>query len=232
MKKYKQDLTSTNTRDINWQDIDTVMMDMDGTLLDLHFDNFFWLIHLPTRYAEIHNTSFWAARKNIERLTKELKGTLNWYSTVYWSKQLTVNIYKLKQEIRHLIDMRPFVYEFLEQLKVAGKKRLLITNAHPESLKLKMNNTKINKFLDAIHTSHEFNYPKESQKFWQALACKETFNPSRTLFIDDSVEILHAANQFGIKYLLGINKPDSKKNRIDITDFNSICYFDEVLPIV
>ena len=25
---------------INWQQIDTVFLDMDGTLLDLHFDNY------------------------------------------------------------------------------------------------------------------------------------------------------------------------------------------------
>ena len=40
-----------------WSDIDTVLLDMDGTLLDLHFDNHFWLEHLPQRYAELHGVS-------------------------------------------------------------------------------------------------------------------------------------------------------------------------------
>ena len=39
---------------IDWDDIDTVLLDMDGTLLDLHFDNFFWMHYMPRRYAEIH----------------------------------------------------------------------------------------------------------------------------------------------------------------------------------
>ncbi|HBT55971.1 MAG TPA: haloacid dehalogenase, partial [Pseudomonas sp.] len=32
---------------LNWNAIDTVLLDMDGTLLDLHFDNHFWLEHMP-----------------------------------------------------------------------------------------------------------------------------------------------------------------------------------------
>ena len=39
------------------RDIDTVLLDMDGTLLDLHYDNHFWLEHLPQRYAELHGIS-------------------------------------------------------------------------------------------------------------------------------------------------------------------------------
>ncbi|NLD01354.1 MAG: haloacid dehalogenase, partial [Gammaproteobacteria bacterium] len=40
-----------------WAHIDTVLLDMDGTLLDLHFDNFFWLKYLPQCYAEKNNLS-------------------------------------------------------------------------------------------------------------------------------------------------------------------------------
>ena len=29
--------------DIDWQSIDDVLLDMDGTLLDLHYDATFWL---------------------------------------------------------------------------------------------------------------------------------------------------------------------------------------------
>ena len=39
---------------INWHDIDTVLLDLDGTLLDLHFDNYFWCQHLPLCYARRH----------------------------------------------------------------------------------------------------------------------------------------------------------------------------------
>ena len=39
---------------INWKNIDTVLLDMDGTLLDLHFDNHFWQTFVPLRYAQQH----------------------------------------------------------------------------------------------------------------------------------------------------------------------------------
>lgn len=231
MKKYKENITSLNDKNLNWTDIDTVLLDMDGTLLDLHFDNFFWLNHLPKRYSEIHSISISSANEYIKQLTSQVKGTLNWYSTEYWSEKLNINIYQLKKEISSLIKVRPFVLEFLQELKSAEKKRILITNAHPESLKLKIKNTSIDKELDAIFTSHEFNHPKESQEFWSVLAKRIKFDPQRTLFIDDSPAILMAAEHFGIRYILGVNKPDTKKGAVKINVFNSISHFNEILPI-
>lgn len=36
----------------NWKTIDTVLLDMDGTLLDLHFDNHFWLSLVPQEFKQ------------------------------------------------------------------------------------------------------------------------------------------------------------------------------------
>jgi 5'-nucleotidase len=33
--------------DLDWNNIDTVLLDMDGTLLDLAFDSQFWLQDVP-----------------------------------------------------------------------------------------------------------------------------------------------------------------------------------------
>jgi len=182
MKKYKENIISLNDKNLNWTDIDTVLLDMDGTLLDLHFDNFFWLNHLPKRYSQIHSISLSSANEYIKQLTSQVKGTLNWYSTKYWSEKLNINIYQLKKEISPLIKVRPFVLKFLQELKSAEKKRILITNAHPESLKLKIKNTDIDKELDAIFTSHEFKHPKESQEFWSILAERIKFDPKIKIF--------------------------------------------------
>jgi 5'-nucleotidase len=105
----------------------------------------------------------------------------------------------------------------------------LVTNAHPQSLSLKLEVTKIDQWLDIIISSHEFNEPKESQKFWQQLQAREQFDPERTLFIDDTVRILDSAKRFGIKHLLGIHQPDSQIPRC-MNEYPAIEQFDEIMP--
>ncbi|WP_049631613.1 GMP/IMP nucleotidase [Cellvibrio sp. pealriver] len=214
---------------INWDSIDTVMLDMDGTLLDLHFDNYFWLDHLPQRYAQIHNVDLATAHAKLKADIHQYEGTLQWYCLEFWSKALDVDIPSLKEEVKHKIQIRPHVGEFLQRLRNAGKKVLLVTNAHPQSLSLKMQVTQIDQWLDVIISSHEFNEPKESQKFWQELQTREQFDPERTLFIDDTVRILDSAKLFGIKHLLGIHQPDSQKER-RMEQYPAIHHFDEIMP--
>lgn len=214
---------------INWDLIDTVMLDMDGTLLDLHFDNFFWLDHLPLRYAQIHNLDLATANAKLNADIRQYEGTLQWYCLEFWSEMLNINIRQLKEEVKHKIQIRPHVGEFLQRLRANGKKVLLVTNAHPQSLSLKMQVTQIDQWLDVIVSSHEFKEPKESQKFWQELQAREKFDPERTLFIDDTVRILDSAKLFGIKYLLGIHQPDSQKER-RMEQYPAIHHFDEIMP--
>ena len=214
---------------INWDLIDTVMLDMDGTLLDLHFDNYFWLDHLPQRYAQIHNVDLAAAHQKLNTDIHKHEGTLQWYCLEFWSKALDVDIVSLKEEVKHKIQVRPQVGEFLQRLRAGGKKVLLVTNAHPQSLSLKMQVTQIDQWLDVIISSHEFNEPKESQIFWQELQAREQFDPERTLFIDDTVRILDSAKTFGIKHLLGIHQPDSKIER-RMEQYPAIHHFDEIMP--
>lgn len=214
---------------IDWTQIDTVMLDMDGTLLDLHFDNYFWLEHLPKRYAEIHGVDFATATQRLNENISRYEGTLQWYCLEFWSTQLNVDIRSLKTEIKHKIQIRPHVKEFLRRLRTHHKKLLLVTNAHPQSLSLKIEVTEIDKYLDIIISSHEFNQPKEAQAFWQALQAREQFDPARTLFIDDTARILQSAKTFGIHYILGIHQPDSQiKRRME--GFPAIHHFDEIMP--
>jgi len=215
---------------IDWQTIDTVFLDMDGTLLDLHFDNYFWLSYLPKRYAEHHSLHFDKALADLNTLFTEKRGTLDWYCLDFWSNQLRLDIRSLKEEIQHLIRERPHAIHFLQQLKTMGKKRILITNAHPQSLNLKLSLTGIGRELDEIISSHEFGFAKEAQEFWHALANATPFSRQRSLFVDDSISVLAAAEQYGIGNLLAITKPDSQKDSIYTAHFPAIEHFDEILP--
>ena len=73
---------------VDWKLIDTVFIDMDGTLLDLNFDNEFWLRHLPVRYSELFNQPLGEVQDKIRSLLLKHVGTLNWYSAKFWSNEL------------------------------------------------------------------------------------------------------------------------------------------------
>lgn len=215
---------------IPWNEIDTVLLDMDGTLLDLHFDNYFWLTHLPARYAEAQGVDLEEAKRVLHAYIKAHEGTLKWYCLTHWSEFLDLDIRALKEEVKHKIQIRPFVGEFLQRLQRLNKKLVLITNAHPDSLDLKLQVTRIDRWLDMVISSHQLQYPKEEQEFWRQLQVQEHFNPERTLFIDDTERILRSARTFGIRHLLCVNQPDSQVMRPPVSEFPSIDHFDEIFP--
>lgn len=215
---------------IDWNQVDTVLLDMDGTLLDLHFDNFFWLHYLPQRYAAAHAIDEAAARERLIALFEAQRGNLNWYCVDYWSGELSVDIAALKSEVRHLIAIRPYTQAFLRWLRQGPRRVVLVTNAHRKSLDLKMQQTGIDRYFDAVVCSHDYGYPKEAQEFWQRLQREHPFDASRTLFIDDSASVLAAAEKFGIRYLLTLLQPDSKLAPREITQYPGFHHFDALVP--
>ncbi|MBB2496878.1 GMP/IMP nucleotidase [Aquipseudomonas ullengensis] len=205
-----------------WTDIDTVLLDMDGTLLDLHFDNHFWLEHLPQRYAELHGVSREAADAELLPLFREHAGTLPWYCTDFWSRELNLPVRELKREVAHLIALRPDADTFLAALRAAGKRVVLITNAHRDSLSLKLERVELAPWFDRLISSHDYGVPKEDQQFWDALQQDFPFDPARCLFIDDSLPILRSARRFGVAHLLGIRQPDSRQAHKDTEEFAAV----------
>ncbi|HEY7773968.1 MAG TPA: GMP/IMP nucleotidase, partial [Marinagarivorans sp.] len=195
---------------INWNAVDTVLLDMDGTLLDLHFDNYFWLEHLPQRYAEHHKLDYDQAREKLHRQIKAYQGTLQWYCLDHWSELVQMDIPALKQEISHKIRVRPHTEHFLRFLRQQKKKVILVTNAHRRGLDIKLSVTKIDQWLDIVVSSHDYQIPKEAPEFWLQLHAQERFNPARTLFVDDTPRIVARAKEFGIEHLICITPPDSK----------------------
>ncbi|MCS2609049.1 GMP/IMP nucleotidase [Halomonas dongshanensis] len=214
---------------IDWRDIDTVLLDMDGTLLDLHFDSHFWLEHLPRRYRELHQLDEASQEALRERIVGEA-GTLNWYSLSYWSRELDVDVVALKREVQHLIGLRGDALDFLTWLKASHPRVVLATNADRASLALKLPLTGLENYLDAIISSEDVGAAKEEQAFWMALQAREPFDPARTLFIDDNPQVLESAREFGIKHLLGIRKPDSQRPEKELQAFIALDRFAQLLP--
>ena len=223
---------------IDWNIIDTVLLDMDGTLLDLHYDNYFWSTYLPKRYSEIKKIPLQQAKVQLHQHIHSLEGTLNWYCLDYWSETLEINIGELKAEpaIKHKIAERPHTLAFLQFLQQQQKHVILVTNAHPIGLNMKLAATSFGGYLHHIITSHQFNAPKEEQLFWQCLSKhlsattsdQPHFDPAKTLFIDDNESILKAADTYGIAYTIGIHQPDSTIPR-QLAIPNAIQHFTEIM---
>lgn len=215
---------------IDWPRIDTVLLDMDGTLLDLHFDNHFWREHVPRRYAEYHGLDEAVARARLDAHYARHAGTLNWYCVDFWTSELALDVMQLKEEVLHLIAVRPDVPAFLEALRGSGRRVLLVTNAHPRSLELKMRETRLDAWFDALISAHTIGLPKEHPDFWRNLQAVEAFDPSRTLFVDDSLPVLESAKAYGIAHLLAVCNPDSKQPHKDCGTFDAIQHFGQVMP--
>ncbi|MFQ5643208.1 MAG: GMP/IMP nucleotidase [Thiogranum sp.] len=212
-----------------WDEIDTVFLDMDGTLLDLHFDNHFWLEHVPLRYAEKHALSVDEAKQQLFPRFRAMEGTINWYCVDYWSRELGMDISALKRELEHLIRVHPQVTEFLQALRALDKRVALLTNAHHKVIELKMTSTGLAEHFDRLICAHAFRVPKEDAQFWPRLAAEDPFDPQRTLFVDDSLPVLHAARDYGIRHLRAVRLPDSRAEPKQTDEFIAIESFDELL---
>ncbi len=215
---------------IDWNAIDTVLLDMDGTLLDLHFDNYFWVQHVPRVFTETHGLGEAEARARIEAAFSVEQGTLDWYSLDYWSEQLQLDIPALTRELCHMVEMRPYALEFLQRLHASHRDVVMVTNAHRKTLDIKMGHVDITGWFDRVVVSHELFAPKEQQAFWHRLQELHPFNPERTLLIDDTERVLDSARDYGIAHLLTLLQPDSQRQKRIDTRFPGIHHFDEIMP--
>jgi len=215
---------------LDWRQIDTVLLDMDGTLLDLHFDNHFWLEYVPQRYAEVNALPLEQARRELMARYQDRLGTLEWYCVDHWTRELGLDIALLKEEVDHLISVHPHVTEFLDLLHQGGRRRVLVTNAHQKALALKMRKTRLRDRLDHVVCSHDLGLPKEDPGFWDRLQGEEAFDPERTLFVDDSLPVLRSAAGYGISHLLAIRKPDTRQAERRIDEFPAVRGFHELIP--
>jgi len=215
---------------LDWNQIDSVFLDMDGTLLDLHFDNHFWLEHVPRRYGEARGISLDDSKQLLLTRYQDIEGTLNWYCVDHWSRELGLDIALLKEEVGHLISVHPHVVEFLQAVRSLGRRIVLVTNAHQKSLALKLERTALKGYLDVVVCAHDLGLPKEDPLFWDRLQQVEPFDRQRTLFVDDSQAVLKSARDYGIRWLLAVISPDTRGPARDPGDFPAIRDFSEILP--
>lgn len=214
---------------VEWEEINTVLLDMDGTLLDLYFDNYFWQEYLPAHWGQLHGMDIETAKQELIPRMKSREGTLSWYCLDFWSSELNINVMKLKADIEHLIRIRPSALEFLVSLVDMGKKPIMVTNAHEDLITMKLEKTGIGKYFQVVVSSHRLGAPKEDLLFWQKLNNGIKFIPAKSLLIDDNIAVLRAARSHGVSRLFSIAQPDSRGPVRDTEEFPAIDDFSRIL---
>ncbi|HJL92309.1 MAG TPA: HAD-IA family hydrolase [Woeseiaceae bacterium] len=191
----------------------TLMLDMDGTILDLAYDSFIWLDLVPKEYAKKLNIPLGKATAALQKHFVSLQGSLKWYCLDHWSELLGIDILLLHEKERGRIKYLSGAQKFLEVIKQSDIRMLLVSNSHRDILKLKIEETGLDNYFDGIYLSHDFKTPKENRLFWTRLRSIEKFDLSKTIFIDDTPKVLKAAKEFGIHSIFQITDPDSKQPR-------------------
>lgn len=213
-----------------WEEINTVLLDMDGTLLDKHFDDYFWEQYVPEHYSLLHDIPVEEAKTQLLVRYQQVKATLDWADLNFWSRELGIDLQELKLRINHLIGVHPYVVEFLEYCLKTKKKLYLITNAHSSALSIKLEKTAIGPWFDRIICAEEVGLAKEEPLFWERLEKMLKFEKNRTLLVDDTEQVLFTARDYGLAHLLFVARPSSRQRVKYSCHFPSIEYFKELLP--
>lgn len=208
--------------EIDWSQIDVALIDMDGTLLDLRYDNVFWMDYLPGVYAEKHSISREESLNRLTPLFAQNRGTLNWYCIDYWTATLDMDVAAMKPAVSHLVQWHVGAQEFLDQLAENGVERWLATNAHRASFSVKDARLGLTACMDKIISAHDLGYPKEEPGFWQELENQHDIDLGRCLLVDDNVSALTTARQAGLGYTIAITQPDTGGEAVDPLDFPAV----------
>ena len=222
-------MTARSADTPDWQQIDTVLFDLDGTLLDLSFDNHLWREIVPAAYAAARSVTPEEARTQLQSRLRDCAGTLDWYCMDYWTRELDLDVTALHRTHAPRILWLPGARETLLGLKALGKRLVLITNSHPRTLQVKDESVGVRRYFDAVFSSHEFGAANEDARFWSRVRAVEPFDLERTLFVDDNAAVLKAARAAGIRFIYAMCHPDSSRPPREHPDFPGVHSVAELL---
>ena len=214
---------------VDWDAIDDVLIDMDGTLLDRHFDNFFFEEELPRRYAAMHGCAFEASRQHLMAMYRSVEGELAWTDLEYWSARVGIDVVAMHQELQHLIGFLPGAEYFLEAVRAKGKRITVLTNAHHTGVAVKSAKTGLDRYVDRIVDAFEVGYLKMRSEYWPACRKLVGFDPRRSLYVDDDEACLAAANQYGIAAIVHSAKSSSQLPPVRSANFASVDHLPALL---
>jgi HAD superfamily hydrolase (TIGR01509 family) len=213
----------------DWRQVDDVLLDMDGTLLDRDFDNFFFEEELPRRYAVKYGFPEAESRKRLFGMYRAVEGELQWTDLQYWTRTLGIDLVAMTKELDHRIKVHPDALGFLQQLRSKGKKLYIVTNAHDTGVQIKVARTGIDRYVDRIVNAFDVGYLKMRSEFWPHCQRLLGFQPARTFYVDDDEACLAAAARYGIGHVYHRSKSSSRLPPQPSSRYSSIESFQDLL---
>jgi putative hydrolase of the HAD superfamily len=213
----------------SWDRIDDVLLDMDGTLLDRHFDNFFFEEELPRRYARLHALPFEEARDRLMAMYRSVEGELAWTDLHYWTERVGIDVVAMHKELDHMIGFLPGAEAFLQYLRELGKRVTMVTNAHRSGVAVKAAKTGLDRLVDRIVDAFEVGYLKMRPEYWPACRRLLGFNPARSFYMDDDERCLIAAQHFGVAHVIHSARSSSQLPPAPLARFPSVSSFAPLL---
>lgn len=182
-----------------FKDIECLLIDMDGVILDNAYDNDFWQNQIPEVIADSKGIAFDDAKRLAIQIFNYKKNTKDWYDVDYWSNMLDIDIEAQKRSEKSFskISLYDGVIDTLSVLKNKTK-MILITNAHRKTLNIKLEKYNLTPYFDEMVCAHELNYVKEDIQLWYMLRSKYRLDYEKTLLVEDTINNINVGLSAGI----------------------------------
>jgi len=182
-----------------FKDIECLLIDMDGVILDNAYDNDFWQNQIPEVIADSKGIAFDAAKRLAIQIFNYKKNTKDWYDVDYWSNMLDIDIEAQKRSEKSFsrISLYDGVIDTLNVLKNKTK-MILITNAHRKTLNIKLEKYNLTPYFDEMVCAHELHYVKEDIQLWYMLRSKYRLDYEKTLLVEDTINNINVGLSAGI----------------------------------
>jgi len=182
-----------------FKDIECLLIDMDGVILDNAYDNDFWQNQIPEVIADNKGIAFDDAKRLAIQIFNYKKNTKDWYDVDYWSNMLDIDIEAQKRSEKSFsrISLYDGVIDTLSVLKNKTK-MILITNAHRKTLNIKLEKYNLTPYFDEMVCAHELHYVKEDIQLWYMLRSKYRLDYEKTLLVEDTINNINVGLSAGI----------------------------------
>ena len=208
-----------------FKDIECLLIDMDGVILDNAYDNDFWQNQIPEVIADNKGIAFDDAKRLAIQIFNYKKNTKDWYDVDYWSNMLNIDIEAQKRSEKSFsrISLYDGVIDTLSVLKNKTK-MILITNAHRKTLNIKLEKYNLTPYFDEMVCAHELNYVKEDIQLWYMLRSKYRLDYEKTLLVEDTINNINVGLSAGISgaIYVGDEKFTASDKIIKLSSINQI----------